>query len=104
MKLDRRSVLAGLGALSLARPALAAPVKDATGRTLEIPNKVTRVFPAEPPNHALRAASRACLLRTGAIVAEGATKDVLTRGNLEALYGAPVQPVTDAARVAFLPG
>ncbi len=47
---DRRSVLAGLGALSLApRSAFAASVKDATGRAIRIPDKVTRVFPAGPP-------------------------------------------------------
>lgn len=47
---DRRSVLAGLGALSLApRSAFAASVKDATGRAIQIPDKVTRVFPAGPP-------------------------------------------------------
>jgi iron complex transport system substrate-binding protein len=50
MTLDRRSVLAGLGALLAApRAAFAASVKDATGRTIEIPNKVARVFPAGPP-------------------------------------------------------
>ena len=50
MKLDRRSVLAGLSASALApRHAFAASVKDATGRAIEIPDKVTRVFPAGPP-------------------------------------------------------
>lgn len=50
MKLDRRSVLAGLSALALAPGrAFSAPVKDAIGRTIEIPNKVARVFPAGPP-------------------------------------------------------
>lgn len=50
MALDRRSVLAGLSALTIApRGAFAAPVKDATGRAIEIPEKVTRVFPAGPP-------------------------------------------------------
>lgn len=50
MKLDRRSVLAGLGATVLApRLARSASVKDATGRLIETPDKVTRVFPAGPP-------------------------------------------------------
>jgi iron complex transport system ATP-binding protein len=62
------------------------------------------LFTTHDPNHALRASHRACLLRAGIIVAEGNTEEVLTRANLEALYGAAVLPVTDSARVAFLPG
>lgn len=62
------------------------------------------LFTSHDPNHALRAAHRACLLRAGAIVTEGSTKEILTRENLEALYGAAVVPVADSARVAFLPG
>ena len=62
------------------------------------------LFTTHDPNHALRAADRACLLRDGAIVAEGRTGDVLTRDKLEALYGAAVLPVADAERIAFLPG
>jgi iron complex transport system ATP-binding protein len=62
------------------------------------------LFTTHDPNHALRASHRVCLLRAGIIVAEGNTKDVLTRDNLEALYGASVLPVTDSARTAFLPG
>lgn len=62
------------------------------------------LFTTHDPNHALRAAHRSCLLRAGAIVAEGKTRDVLSRENLEALYGAAVVPVSDSARLAFLPG
>jgi iron complex transport system ATP-binding protein len=62
------------------------------------------LFTTHDPNHALRASHRVCLLRAGIIVAEGNTEEVLTRANLEALYGAAVLPVTDSARVAFLPG
>lgn len=62
------------------------------------------LFTTHDPNHALRAADRACLMRAGEIVAEGETKAVLTQTNLETLYGAPVLPVADGARVAFLPG
>jgi len=62
------------------------------------------LFTTHDPNHALRAAQRACLLRAGTIVAEGKTSEVLTRDNLEALYGAAVVPVEDSTRVAFLPG
>jgi len=50
MKIDRRSLLAGLSAAALLpRFAHAAKVKDATGRLIETPDKVTRVFPAGPP-------------------------------------------------------
>lgn len=50
MRPDRRAVLAGLGASALLpHVARAAQLKDATGRLLELPAKVTRVFPAGPP-------------------------------------------------------
>ena len=50
MKLNRRTVLAGLGAAALLpRYASAASIKDATGREISLPDKVTRVFPAGPP-------------------------------------------------------
>jgi iron complex transport system ATP-binding protein len=62
------------------------------------------LFTTHDPNHALRAAHRACLLRDGRIVAEGETARVLTRENLETLYGAPVLPVADQSKIAFLPG
>jgi iron complex transport system ATP-binding protein len=64
------------------------------------------LFTTHDPNHALRAADRAYLLRAGERVAEGAVRDVLTRGQLEALYGAPVETLTDPAsgHTAFLPG
>lgn len=62
------------------------------------------LFTTHDPNHALRAAHRVCLLREGTIVAEGKTREMLTRENLEALYGAAVVPVEDSARIAFLPG
>jgi iron complex transport system substrate-binding protein len=50
MTLNRRSVLVGLSASLLTpRLAAAASVKDATGRLIDVPAKVTRVFPAGPP-------------------------------------------------------
>jgi len=50
MPLTRRSLLAAsAAALAAPRIALAAGIKDATGRTLPIPQKVERVFPAGPP-------------------------------------------------------
>jgi len=64
------------------------------------------LFTTHDPNHALRAADRAYLLRSGERVAEGPVHDVLTRGQLEALYGAPIETLTDHAsgQSAFLPG
>src|SRR5262245_39244241 len=64
------------------------------------------LFTTHDPNHAMRAADRAFLLRQGTGIAEGATDSVLTRTQLEALYGAPVDIVTDsrAGTSAFLPG
>jgi iron complex transport system ATP-binding protein len=62
------------------------------------------LFTTHDPNHALRAADRAYLLRDGKRLAEGPVEEVLTRERLEALYGAPVQRVADASGAAFVPG
>ncbi len=64
------------------------------------------LFTTHDPNHALRAADRAFLLRSGARIGEGTVAEVLNRAQLEALYGSPVEIVTDTATgaVAFLPG
>ena len=45
------------------------------------------LFTTHDPNHALRAADRACLLRDGQLVAEGPVKQILTREQLETLAG-----------------
>jgi iron complex transport system ATP-binding protein len=64
------------------------------------------LFTTHDPNHALRAADRAFLLRAGECLADGPVKDVLSRERLEALYRAPVLQLKDAAtgQAAFLPG
>ena len=64
------------------------------------------LFTTHDPNHALRAADRAYLLRAGERIAEGAVGAVLTREQLEQLYRAPVEKLTDPAtgHTAFLPG
>ncbi len=64
------------------------------------------LFTTHDPNHALRAADRAFLLRDGVALADGAVADVLNKTKLEELYGAPVERLTDPATgaVAFLPG
>ncbi len=63
------------------------------------------LFTTHDPNHALRAADRAFLIRDGERVAEGSVREVLTRTALENLYGAPVEMLTDASgATAFLPG
>jgi iron complex transport system ATP-binding protein len=64
------------------------------------------LFTTHDPNQALRLADRVYLLRDGARVAEGKVNSVLTRDNLEALYGAPIRTLTDRAsgESAFLPG
>jgi len=64
------------------------------------------LFTTHDPNHALRAADRAFLLREGTRIAEGPVKTVLERAQLEALYGAPVERLVDpeTGTVAFLPG
>jgi iron complex transport system ATP-binding protein len=62
------------------------------------------LFTTHDPNHAMRAATRAYLLRDGACLAEGPVAEVLTVERLEELYRAPVQALREGARVAFLPG
>ena len=64
------------------------------------------LFTTHDPNHALRAADRAYLLRAGERIAEGAVGAVLTRELLEQLYRAPVEKLADPAtgHTAFLPG
>jgi iron complex transport system ATP-binding protein len=64
------------------------------------------LFTTHDPNHAMRAADRAYLLKQGSRLAEGVTGSVLNRAQLEALYGAPVDVLTDTASgtSAFLPG
>jgi iron complex transport system ATP-binding protein len=64
------------------------------------------LFTTHDPNHAMRAADRAYLLRQGARLGEGAVEEILGRAQLEALYGTPVQLITDAdgQRSAFIPG
>jgi iron complex transport system substrate-binding protein len=48
--IDRRSLIAGLSAALIApREASAQTIKDAAGRSVPVPAKVTRVFPAGPP-------------------------------------------------------
>jgi iron complex transport system substrate-binding protein len=48
--IDRRTLIAGLSAALIApRPAFAQTVTDAAGRSVPVPAKVTRVFPAGPP-------------------------------------------------------
>lgn len=64
------------------------------------------LFTTHDPNHALRAADRPYLLRDGQRIAEGAVGEVLSRAQLEELYRAPVETLSDPAsgRTAFLPG
>ena len=50
MRLDRRTLIAGLSAALLApRDARAATVTDGAGRAVPVPARVERVFPAGPP-------------------------------------------------------
>jgi len=64
------------------------------------------LFTTHDPNHALRAADRAFLIRDGQRIADGRVREVLTRARLQSLYGAPIEMLTDEATgtIAFLPG
>jgi iron complex transport system ATP-binding protein len=61
-------------------------------------------FSTHDPNHALRYADRALLIRAGAPAGAGPVHDVLTREHLEALYHADVIEIGDAPHTAYLPG
>jgi iron complex transport system ATP-binding protein len=65
---------------------------------------LTVAFSTHDPNHALRYADRAMLIRDGRCLASGEAREVLTREHLEALYGTAVTEVRSAAAHAFLPG
>lgn len=62
------------------------------------------VFSTHDPNHALRFADRALLIREGSTLAHGPSADVLTPGMLRALYGTDVVTVEAGGERAFLPG
>lgn len=61
-------------------------------------------FSTHDPNHALRYADRAVLIRDGGLLATGPVSEVLTAPALQRLYGAPVRTVAASGEVAFLPG
>jgi iron complex transport system ATP-binding protein len=58
------------------------------------------LFTTHDPNHALRSADRAYLLRDGK-PADGPVATVLTRGQLKVLYHAIVERLPDSGAVAF---
>ena len=64
------------------------------------------LFTTHDPNHALRAADRAYLLRDGSRIADGPVTTVLDQVQLEALYNTTIERLTDpkTGAVAFLPG
>lgn len=64
------------------------------------------LFTTHDPNHALRTADRAYLLRDGKCVTEGPVRRVLTREQLERLYLTPIECLADSktGAIAFLPG
>ncbi len=61
------------------------------------------IFSTHDPNHALRFADRAMLIRDGGCMASGPAAEVLTRETLQDLYGTRVMTVADADSRAFLP-
>ena len=64
------------------------------------------LFTTHDPNHAMRAAHRTYLLRGGERLGEDESGKILSRAQLEALYEAPVEQISDrnSDRIAFLPG
>lgn len=62
------------------------------------------IFSTHDPNHALRHADRAMLIRDGICHISGQARSVLTLANLRALYAAPVVAVESGTDRAFLAG
>jgi iron complex transport system ATP-binding protein len=64
------------------------------------------LFTTHDPNHAMRAANRAFLLRQGRCIAEGEVRAVLNRAQLETLYGTKLLVFKDydTGESAFVPG
>jgi len=52
------------------------------------------LFSTHHPDHALRIADRAILIKAGRAMASGAASEVLNSGNLSALYGRPIDVAT----------
>lgn len=61
------------------------------------------IFSTHDPNHALRHADHALLIRDGSRLMHGPARDVITRDNLTALYGSAIHEVIGADERAFLP-
>ena len=61
-------------------------------------------FSTHDPNHALRHADRALLIRDGTPIALGPVADVLTRERLVALYQADIVRIGGRGKTAYLPG
>lgn len=61
------------------------------------------IFSTHDPNHALRHADRAMLIRNGATLVSGPCNDVITRETLQELYGAEIIKVGDGFHTAYLP-
>ena len=62
------------------------------------------VFSTHDPNHALRYADRALLIRDGASIASGPAQTVLTAEALTALYRSDIVRIGSPPEVAYLPG
>ena len=62
------------------------------------------VFSTHDPNHALRYADRALLIRDGASIASGPVQTVLTSEALTALYRSDIVRIGSPPEVAYLPG
>ena len=67
-------------------------------------NGLSVVFSTHDPNHALRFADRALLIRDGRALACGPPREVLSMPQLQSLYGSPVMAFVHQNTTVFLPG
>ena len=75
-----------------------------TIRNLAIRRGLAVFMTVHDPNDAMQYADRVGLVREGSLVGLGSPEDVLTAGNLERLYGMPIEVLTDGTRHVIVAG
>jgi iron complex transport system ATP-binding protein len=75
-----------------------------TIRDLAIRRGLTVMMTVHDPNDAMQYADRVGLVSDGGLVALGTPEEVLTAGNLEQLYGMPIEVLTDGVRHVIVAG
>ena len=75
-----------------------------TIRDLAVRRGLTVIMTVHDPNDAMQYADRVGLVSDGGLIALGTPQDVLTAGNLERLYGMPIEVLTSGVRHVIIAG